>query len=85
MVKWLSPKSTDQYDVALAKFRTLKFIILWFSRRVFYGSIARISHERAGRHFTEAISVCAREFAEVPESPIQGHVGYGDGTVLRLA
>ena len=85
MAKLLRPKSIDQDDIGLSEFRTLNFIFLWFSRRVFYGSTARISLERAGRHFAEAISVCPREFAEVPESPNQGHVGNGRGAALRLA
>ena len=50
-----------------------------------YVSIAGLSPESSGRYFSEAILVCPRKFAEVPESPIQGHIGNGRGFAIRLA
>ena len=46
------------------------------------GTVAGSLLESAGRRFAEAISVGPRKIAEVPESPIQGHVGNGRGTTL---
>ncbi len=60
------PKSIDQGDVGLAKFRTIAGSLL----------------ESAGRRFGEAISVGPRKIAEVPKSPIHGHVGNGCGTTF---
>jgi len=65
----MSPKSIDQGDAGLSKFRTVTGSLL----------------ESAGRRFAEAISVSPRKIAKVPESPIQGYIGNGCGTTLCFA
>ena len=42
-------------------------------------SIAGIFPESDGRNLAEAIFVCARKFAKVPEPPIHGDIGNGCG------
>ena len=46
--------------------------------------IAEFLLESAGRRLAEAIFVRAGKIAEMPESPVHGHIGNGRGTALGL-
>ncbi len=85
------PKNICTNEGSLWKFRTnvltAAFTLIYPCNIItrYYVSIAGMSLESLGRQLSETILVCARKFAELPESPIHGYIGDGHGTTLRLA